>query len=62
VFGFAALAAAALVAQILVGAANVWSRLAVPAAVAHVVLASIVWAALVGTAAAARNAREPERA
>ena len=62
VFGFAALAAAALVAQILVGAANVWSRLAVPAAVAHVVLASIVWAALVGTAAAARTAREPERA
>jgi cytochrome c oxidase assembly protein subunit 15 len=58
-FGLAVVAAAAIAAQVLVGAANVWSGLAIPAAVAHVVLASIVWAALIGTAAAARPV--PER-
>jgi cytochrome c oxidase assembly protein subunit 15 len=42
------------VAQVLVGAANVWSRLAPPAVVAHVALAGLVWGAVVATAAASR--------
>ncbi len=57
-YALAAVAAAALAVQIVVGAANVWSGLAIPAAMAHVVLASLVWAALVGTAAASRTTRE----
>ena len=46
-------AAGLFVAQVLVGAANVWTRLATPAVVAHVALAGLVWGSLVATAAAA---------
>jgi heme A synthase len=52
----ALLAAALFVAQVLVGAANVWSRLAAPAVVAHVAVASLTWGALVATTATARIA------
>jgi heme A synthase len=52
----ALLAAALFVAQVLVGAANVWSRLAAPAVVAHVAVASLMWGALVATTATARIA------
>ena len=50
-----ALSAAGLyVAQVFVGAANVWTRLAVGPVVAHVALSSLIWACLVGSAAASR--------
>jgi heme A synthase len=50
-----AVAAAGLFAvQILVGAANVWARLSAPLVVAHVVVSSLIWGALVATAATAR--------
>jgi heme A synthase len=42
------------VAQVLVGAANVWSRLAPAAVVAHVTLAALIWSCSVATAAVAR--------
>lgn len=43
------------VAQVMVGAANVWTRLAAPAVVAHVTLSSLVWGALVALATRARR-------
>jgi heme A synthase len=50
-----ALVAAGLFAsQVLIGAANVWSRLAAPAVVAHVAVASLIWGAVVATAEVAR--------
>ena len=50
------LAAAGLyVAQVLIGAANVWSRLATPAVVAHVAVSSLILAVLVAGAAASRS-------
>lgn len=45
-----ATAAVLFVAQVLVGAANVWSKLAPAAVVAHVALASLAWGAVVATA------------
>jgi heme a synthase len=48
--------------QILVGAANVWTRLSVPVVITHVVVSSLIWAALVATAASAgvrRDDRDP---
>ena len=50
----ALVAAALFVAQVLVGAANVWSRLAAPAIVAHVAVAALLWGAVVATTATAR--------
>ena len=53
----AALAAAALVAvslQVIVGAVNVWTGLAVAARVAHVALAAVTWAGIVASAALQR--------
>jgi heme A synthase len=41
-------------AQILIGAANVWSRLAPAAVTAHVLVAGLIWGAVVATAAVAR--------
>lgn len=50
-----ALSAAGLFgAQILIGAANVWSRLAPAAVTAHVAVAGLIWGALIATAAVAR--------
>jgi len=40
--------------QILIGAANVWTRLAVGPVVAHVTVAALIWGTLVATAAASR--------
>jgi heme A synthase len=60
--GTAALAAAALGAllvQVLVGALNVWTRLATGARIAHVALASLAWAAAVASAATSRAGRTP---
>ena len=42
------------VAQVLVGAANVWSRLAPAAVVAHLALAGLIWSLTVAIAATAR--------
>ncbi|HEX2267079.1 MAG TPA: COX15/CtaA family protein [Actinomycetota bacterium] len=42
--------------QVLVGAANVWTRLADPAVASHVALAGLVWALAVATAATSRLA------
>jgi len=42
------------VAQVLIGAANVWSELAPAAVVAHVALAGLAWGAVVATAATSR--------
>jgi heme a synthase len=47
------------VAQTLVGAANVWSRLAPPAVVAHVTLAALIWSLMVAVAATARVSGHP---
>jgi heme A synthase len=47
-------AAALFVAQVLIGAANVWTRLAPSAVVAHVAVSSLIWGALVAAGAAAR--------
>jgi heme A synthase len=44
------------IAQVLVGAANVWTRLADPAVAGHVTLAGVAWALAVATAATARLA------
>jgi cytochrome c oxidase assembly protein subunit 15 len=49
-----AAAGVAFVAQVLVGAANVWSGLAPAAVVAHVALAGLIWSLLVAAAATAR--------
>ncbi len=50
-----AVAAAVLFSgQILIGAANVWTRLAVGPVVAHVTVAALIWGTLVATAAASR--------
>src|SRR5438093_13697712 len=43
------IAAGLLAAQILIGAANVWSRAAPAAVTAHVAIAAQIWRALVGT-------------
>jgi heme A synthase len=47
-------AALLFLSQVLVGAANVWSRLAPAAVVAHVAVASLTWGAAVATAVTAR--------
>jgi heme A synthase len=54
-------AAALFLAQILIGAANVWSRLADAAIVAHVTVAALAWGALVATAASTRLDRSGDR-
>jgi cytochrome c oxidase assembly protein subunit 15 len=47
------------VLQALVGAANVWSRLAPAAVVAHVALAGLIWSLMVAVAATARVTGRP---
>ena len=47
-------AAGLYVIQALIGAANVWTRLAVGPVVAHVAMSSLIWAALVAGAVASR--------
>ena len=51
-------------AQIIVGAANVWSRLSAAAVTAHVVLAALIWGVLVALATVSRRfaARHPRGA
>jgi protoheme IX farnesyltransferase len=51
----AALALALIVAQVMVGAANVWSRLESAAVTAHVALSAAIWATLVALWVAARH-------
>jgi cytochrome c oxidase assembly protein subunit 15 len=48
--------------QVLIGAANVWSRLASAAVVAHVAVASLTWGATVATAVTARVVHPTPRA
>jgi heme A synthase len=50
----AAAAALLFVSQVVIGAANVWSRLAPAAVVAHVAVASLTWGATVAIAAVSR--------
>jgi cytochrome c oxidase assembly protein subunit 15 len=50
---WASIAAGLFAAQVLLGAGNVWTGLATWAVVGHVLLASLVWGALVATAALA---------
>jgi heme a synthase len=50
----ALVAAGLFAAQILVGAANVWSRLAPAAVTAHVAVAGLLWGTVVGAAEASR--------
>jgi cytochrome c oxidase assembly protein subunit 15 len=50
----ASCAAGLFAAQILIGAANVWSRLATPAVTAHVAVAGLLWGTVVGAASTAR--------
>ncbi len=50
---WASVAAVLFAAQVLLGAANVWTGLATWAVVGHVLLASLVWGALVATASLA---------
>jgi heme A synthase len=50
----ASVAALLVATQVLIGAANVWSRLAPAAVVAHVAVASLTWGAVVATAVTAR--------
>jgi heme A synthase len=50
---WASIAAGLFAAQVLLGAANVWTGLATWAVVGHVLLASLVWGALVATASVA---------
>jgi cytochrome c oxidase assembly protein subunit 15 len=57
----ALVAAGLFVAQVLIGAALVWSRLSAPARVAHVAVSSLIWGALVAAASTAR-ALEPRAA
>jgi cytochrome c oxidase assembly protein subunit 15 len=47
-------AAGLFAAQILIGAASVWSRLAPAAVTAHVLVAGLIWGAMVATATVAR--------
>ena len=47
-------AAGLFAAQILIGAANVWSRLAPAAVTAHVLVAGLIWGAMVATATVVR--------
>jgi heme o synthase len=58
------IALALYLAQILVGAANVWSRLSAAAVTAHVVLAALIWGVLVALATISRRfaARRPRGA
>jgi len=49
------IALALYLAQILVGAANVWSRLSAAAVTAHVVLAALIWGVLVALATVSRR-------
>ena len=49
------------VAQVLVGAANVWTRLRPWAVVAHVALSVLIWATVVAMATVARTARKAPR-
>jgi cytochrome c oxidase assembly protein subunit 15 len=59
-----AVAALLFLAQVVIGAANVWSKLAAPVVVAHVAVAGLAWGAVVATAAtaapAATAAQQPE--
>lgn len=57
VFVLAGAAAVFYLAQVVVGAANVWTRLATAPVVIHVALSSLVWGALVATAATASALR-----
>jgi heme a synthase len=50
----ASAAAILFAAQVMIGAANVWSRLAPAAVVAHVTVAGLTWGAVVATAATSR--------
>jgi heme A synthase len=50
----AATAALLFAVQVLIGAANVWSKLAAGAVVAHVAVAGLAWGAVVATAVTAR--------
>ena len=52
---FTTLALTLFIAQVLVGAANVWSRLAPSAVVAHVALAVLIWATLVALTTVSRR-------
>lgn len=52
---FAAIAGAVYLAQVLVGGAQVWTRLAVAPVVAHVVLATLIWATLIAAWATSRR-------
>jgi cytochrome c oxidase assembly protein subunit 15 len=54
VAALAVVATALFLAQVMVGAANVWTGLAPAAVVPHVSLASLAWGAVVATAAVAR--------
>jgi protoheme IX farnesyltransferase len=58
------IALALYLAQILVGAANVWSRLSAAAVTVHVVLAALIWGVLVALATVSRRfaARRPRGA
>jgi heme A synthase len=58
----AAVAALLFVTQVLTGAANVWSRLAPAAVVAHVAVAGLAWGAMVATAATSRALPAARRA
>jgi heme A synthase len=49
-------------AQVLIGAANVWSRLAPAAVVAHVAVAGLTWGAAVATAVTAGAVPAGDRA
>lgn len=54
-FAVLAITAAGLyVSQVLIGAANVWTKLATAPVVAHVAASSLIWATLVAAAAASR--------
>ncbi len=52
---FSTLALVLFLAQVLVGAALVWSKLGAPAKVAHVVLSSLIWGSLVALATTSRR-------
>jgi protoheme IX farnesyltransferase len=52
---FSTLALGLLLAQVLLGAALVWTKLSAPAKVAHVVVSSLIWGALVALATTSRR-------
>jgi protoheme IX farnesyltransferase len=54
-------ALALYLAQIVVGAANVWSRLSAASVTAHVVLAALIWGVLVAIATVSRRFAAPPR-